>query len=138
MGSLLAGLQDFIIYGKPRAPLALQLGAEMARAGQPCHAVMRPRLVEEGVCHVTNMLADAWRSFDEAMLCGCQCCLLCLRRSGVLPKDLQVLPKVWAPFGTLMEDIGNCADSGREYEDLDDDVCSWESSWEGESESEEY
>ena len=126
MGSLLAGLREFNICGKPRAPLALQLGAEMARGGRPCHAVMCASQVSQGVYHVTNLFADAWRSFDEAMSCGCQCCLLCLRRGGVLPAGFSV-----------GRDDGNSADSGGEYDDDEDDEDEpSSSSWE--SEDEEY
>lgn len=49
MGSLLAGLRDFNICGKPRAPLALQLGAW--GAPMPCCHVCQPGFPGCVSCH---------------------------------------------------------------------------------------
>ena len=55
---------------------------------------------QDGRYEVTDVSEADDKSFDLAMSCGCQSCLLCLRRSGVLPRDFQVLPKFGSPFGT--------------------------------------
>jgi hypothetical protein len=56
---------------------------------------------QDGTYEVTDVSEADQESFDQAMSCGCQSCLLCLRRSGVLPRDFQVLSKILSPFGTL-------------------------------------
>ena len=106
MSSLLAGLRDFNVFGVPLAPLAVQLGAEMARAWRQCHVRRRPPgegpYCPPGVYHVTSVSEDDMERFDEVMSCGCQCCLLCLRRDGTLPMHFR-LPKIGCPFGTLLK-----------------------------------
>lgn len=70
----------------------------------------------EGVVHVTSVAEDGMQSFDEAMSCGCQCCLLCLRRDGVLPREFRVAAVTESPFGTILKDEGDGDYSEDEYE----------------------
>ena len=103
--SSLAGLQDFNVYGMQQVPLAVQLGTQMARAGRRCHVRLctgpAPAWLVQGGHHITSVSEDDMSSFDEIMTCGCQCCLLCLRRDGILPRDFRELPRMHSPFGTL-------------------------------------
>ena len=105
MGSMLARLQEFTFSGRVRAALAFQVGAEMARMGRFCQ--MRARAPYGGdSCgdhDITNVSESGLESFDEIMSCGCQCCLVCLRRNGQLPRDFQVTARMPSPFGTMQE-----------------------------------
>lgn len=94
-------------------------------------------LVSQDVYHVTNLFSDAWRSFGEAIACGCQCCLLCLRRGEVLPAGFSIGSNLHNHFGMTLADDGNNADSGGEYDDDEDDEDETSSS-SSESEDEGY
>ena len=107
------------VFGKPRAQLAVHLGDGMARTGRTCH--VRPRRENrdwntEGVVHVTSVAKDGMQSFDEAMSCGCQCCLLCLRWAGVLPREFRVAAVAESTFGTILKDEGDGDGSQDDYE----------------------
>jgi hypothetical protein len=82
------GLREFDVCSVPRPALAVRLGDGMARTGRTCQ--VRPcsegRGWDHGAVHLTSVAQDGMQSFDEAMSCGCQCCLLCLRRPGSLPR----------------------------------------------------
>ena len=120
MRSMVEGLREFNVCGRPRTPLAVHLGDGMARSGRTCH--VRPRRENydwrtEGVFHVTSVAEDGMQSFDEVMSCGCQCCLLFLRRAGVLPREFRVAAVIESPFGTILKDEGDGDYSDDDYED---------------------
>ena len=113
MGHLVAGLKSFYLSGSVPLSLSDQLSAKLARTGRQCHVSAHSpissddenhiaRHPRDGLFDVTNVSEADQESFDLSMSCGCQCCLLCLRRSGVLPREFQVIPKTWSPFGTLL------------------------------------
>lgn len=93
MSSMLARLQEFTFSGSVRAALAFQVGAEMARMGRFCQmGARKPCGGNSWPDHdhdITNVPESGLESFDEIMSCGCQCCLVCLRRNGQLPRDFQ-------------------------------------------------
>ena len=115
MGHLAAGLRSFYLSGRISLSLSDQLCAELARTGRLCHVSAQSPISSDeedhtrsnprhGMFDVTNVSDADEESFDLVMSCGCQSCLLCLRCSGVLPWDFQVIPKVWSPFGNLPEE----------------------------------
>ena len=96
--SIFAGLQEFTVCGKPRAPLAVRICSELQHMGRTCHVracteSFRGEVPGDGVYHLTSVSEGDTQSFDEAMACGCQSCLLCLRRNGDLPAAFKECPK---------------------------------------------
>ena len=119
--SIFAGLQEFNVCGKPRAPLAMGIHSELQRTRRTCHERACRESPEgdepwqtEGVYHLTSVSEGDMQSFDETMACGCQSCLLCLRRKGDLPAAFKEIPAMQSSFGTL----GYSGTSGSEPDDI--------------------